>query len=116
MVKLYQQGIYYIDENLVQTIPAAEGTAKGTVGTMAYRILQKHNTWGDEKSLQIRFDKRISHDITYVGIIQTCRASGLTKFPMPYVLTNCHNSLCAMSGTINEEDHMSVNYYRNSAN
>ena len=106
MVKLYQQGMYYIGENLVQTLPATEGTAKGAAGTMAYRILQKHNTSGDAKALQIRFDKLISHDITYVGIIQTCRASGLTKFPMPYVLTNCHNSLCAVGGTINEDDHM----------
>jgi len=106
MVKLYQQGMYYIGGNLVQTLPAAEGINKGAAGTMAYRILQKHNTSGDAKALQIRFDKLISHDITYVGIIQTCRASGLTKFPMPYVLTNCHNSLCAVGGTINEDDHM----------
>ena len=106
MVKLYQQGMYYIGGNLVQTLPAEERISKGAAGTMAYRILQKHNTSGDAKALQIRFDKLISHDITYVGIIQTCRASGLTKFPMPYVLTNCHNSLCAVGGTINEDDHM----------
>ena len=106
MVNLYHQGMYYIGGNLVQTLPTAAEAYKGAAGTMAYRILQKHNTSGDKKALQIRFDKLISHDITYVGIIQTCRASGLTKFPMPYVLTNCHNSLCAVGGTINEDDHM----------
>ncbi len=74
--------------------------------TIAYGILQKHNTSGNMDKLKIRFDKLTSHDITYVGIIQTARASGLTKFPIPYVLTNCHNSLCAVGGTINEDDHM----------
>ena len=74
-------------------------------GTIAYSILQKHNQSGDEKKLKIRFDSLTSHDITYVGIIQTARASGLKAFPMPYVLTNCHNSLCAVGGTINEDDH-----------
>ena len=74
-------------------------------GTIAYSILQKHNQSGDEKKLKIRFDSLTSHDITYVGIIQTARASGLEAFPMPYVLTNCHNSLCAVGGTINEDDH-----------
>ena len=74
--------------------------------TMAYRILQAHNTSGDEKKLKIRFDKITSHDITFVGIIQTARASGLSEFPLPYILTNCHNSLCAVGGTINEDDHM----------
>lgn len=74
--------------------------------TIAYRILQAHNTSGDEKKLQIKFDKLTSHDITFVGIIQTARASGLQEFPIPYVLTNCHNSLCAVGGTINEDDHM----------
>jgi len=73
--------------------------------TMAYSILQKHNTSGSEKHLSIKFDALASHDITYVGIIQTARASGLTEFPIPYVLTNCHNSLCAVGGTINEDDH-----------
>ncbi|MBQ4563145.1 MAG: hydratase [Lachnospiraceae bacterium] len=108
MIKLYQQGMYYIDGNLVQTLPAGAPVQEmgGVAGTMAYRILQKHNTSGDLENLRIRFDKLISHDITYVGIIQTCRASGLTRFPMPYVLTNCHNSLCAVGGTINEDDHM----------
>ncbi len=74
--------------------------------TMAYRILQSHNTSGNEDKLKIKFDAMASHDITYVGIIQTARASGLDKFPIPYVLTNCHNSLCAVGGTINEDDHV----------
>ena len=74
--------------------------------TMAYAILKDHNTSGNMDKLQIKFDKLTSHDITYVGIIQTARASGLEKFPIPYVLTNCHNSLCAVGGTINEDDHM----------
>ncbi len=74
--------------------------------TMAYSILKNHNTSGNMDKLQIKFDKLTSHDITYVGIIQTARASGLERFPIPYVLTNCHNSLCAVGGTINEDDHM----------
>ena len=73
---------------------------------MAYSILEAHNTSGNMEQLQIKFDKLTSHDITFVGIIQTARASGLEKFPIPYVLTNCHNSLCAVGGTINEDDHM----------
>ena len=83
--------------------PSKEEAAKGTI---AYGILEAHNTSGNMDKLKIRFDKLTSHDITYVGIIQTARASGLEKFPMPYVLTNCHNSLCAVGGTINEDDHM----------
>ena len=79
---------------------------EATKNTMAYSILQAHNTSGDTKKLKIKFDKLTSHDITFVGIIQTARASGLEKFPVPYVLTNCHNSLCAVGGTINEDDHM----------
>ena len=74
--------------------------------TMAYGILAAHNTSGNMEKLKIKFDKLTSHDITFVGIIQTARASGLEKFPVPYVLTNCHNSLCAVGGTINEDDHM----------
>ena len=74
--------------------------------TIAYGILADHNTSGNMEKLKIKFDKLTSHDITFVGIIQTARASGLTKFPVPYVLTNCHNSLCAVGGTINEDDHM----------
>ena len=99
------------------TIPAEAGggstpeeekklQAEARKGTMAYRILKAHNTSGNMQDLQIRFDKMVSHDITFVGIIQTARASGLEKFPIPYVLTNCHNSLCAVGGTINEDDHM----------
>ena len=84
-------------------VPSKEEAAKGT---MAYGILEAHNTSANMEKLKIRFDKLTSHDITYVGIIQTARASGLEKFPMPYVLTNCHNSLCAVGGTINEDDHM----------
>ena len=83
--------------------PSKEEAAKGTI---AYGILEAHNTSDNMDKLKIRFDKLTSHDITYVGIIQTARASGLEKFPMPYVLTNCHNSLCAVGGTINEDDHM----------
>ena len=83
--------------------PSKEEAAKGTI---AYGILEAHNTSDNMEKLKIRFDKLTSHDITYVGIIQTARASGLEKFPMPYVLTNCHNSLCAVGGTINEDDHM----------
>ncbi|MBQ9927426.1 MAG: hydratase [Lachnospiraceae bacterium] len=75
-------------------------------GTIAYGILESHNTSGNMDKLKIKFDKLTSHDITFVGIIQTARASGLEKFPVPYVLTNCHNSLCAVGGTINEDDHM----------
>ena len=74
--------------------------------TIAYGILENHNTSGNMEKLKIKFDKLTSHDITFVGIIQTARASGLTKFPIPYVLTNCHNSLCAVGGTINEDDHL----------
>ncbi|MBR5058971.1 MAG: hydratase, partial [Clostridiales bacterium] len=73
--------------------------------TIAYGILRDHNTSDNMEKLKIKFDKLTSHDITFVGIIQTARASGLTKFPVPYVLTNCHNSLCAVGGTINEDDH-----------
>ena len=80
--------------------------AEAAKNTMAYGILQAHNTSGNMEKLRIKFDKLTSHDITFVGIIQTARASGLTKFPIPYVLTNCHNSLCAVGGTINEDDHM----------
>ena len=80
--------------------------AEAAKNTMAYGILREHNTSGNMDKLKIRFDKLTSHDITFVGIIQTARASGLTRFPIPYVLTNCHNSLCAVGGTINEDDHM----------
>ena len=92
-----------IIESMTGLAPVKEDAAKQT---MAYSILKAHNTSDNMEQLRIRFDKLTSHDITYVGIIQTARASGLEKFPMPYVLTNCHNSLCAVGGTINEDDHM----------
>ncbi|MGN0384002.1 MAG: hydratase, partial [Eubacterium sp.] len=94
-------------EELIKAKAKGRFTSKedAAKGTMAYNILQAHNTSGNMDKLQIKFDKLTSHDITFVGIIQTARASGLEKFPVPYVLTNCHNSLCAVGGTINEDDH-----------
>ncbi|MBP5401705.1 MAG: hydratase [Treponema sp.] len=103
-MKLWEKGAYLVNGKLESACQTGE--EEGRKKTMAYSILQKHNTSGDEKKLKIKFDKITSHDITYVGIIQTARASGLEKFPIPYVLTNCHNSLCAVGGTINEDDHM----------
>ncbi|MBQ0003005.1 MAG: hydratase [Treponema sp.] len=103
-MKLWQKGAYLVNGKLEENY--AGGEEAGRKNTMAYSILQKHNTSGDDTKLKIKFDKITSHDITYVGIIQTARASGLEKFPLPYVLTNCHNSLCAVGGTINEDDHM----------
>ncbi|MCC8141416.1 MAG: hydratase [Lachnospiraceae bacterium] len=116
-MKLYENGIYLVNgTEIIEDGPEAEQQleAQGmsadqnvaAAGTMAYRILADHNTSGDMSELQIKFDKLTSHDITYVGIIQTARASGLERFPIPYVLTNCHNSLCAVGGTINEDDHL----------
>ncbi len=113
MIKLYEGGVYLVDGQLVpaaqaQGDPRLQDTTpqQAKKATIAYSILQAHNHSGDPASLQIRFDALASHDITYVGIIQTARASGMEKFPMPYVLTCCHNSLCAVGGTINEDDHM----------
>lgn len=114
MVKLYDKGVYLLNGTEIaedmQEVRAKTGKevsqAEAAKETMAYRILADHNTSGDMERLQIKFDKLTSHDITFVGIIQTARASGLEKFPIPYVLTNCHNSLCAVGGTINEDDHM----------
>ena len=118
MIELYKGGAYVLDgtrivadsedaqailEREMGRVPAKEEARKQTI---SYGILESHNTSGNMEKLKIRFDKLTSHDITFVGIIQTARASGLTKFPMPYVLTNCHNSLCAVGGTINEDDHM----------
>ena len=104
-MKLYDSGIYLVngrdiveEENMTQPVSREEAARN----TMAYGILEAHNTSGNMQKLQIKFDKLTSHDITFVGIIQTARASGLEKFPIPYVLTNCHNSLCAVGGTINE--------------
>ena len=108
-MKLYDTGVYLqngqeiIPENQANLPVAKEEAAKNTI---AYSILKAHNKSDNMEKLQIKFDKLTSHDITFVGIIQTARASGLEKFPVPYVLTNCHNSLCAVGGTINEDDHM----------
>ena len=118
MIQLLNSGAYLLngmdivpdDAEALQCIKAKTGvdTSKeeAAKNTIAYGILENHNTSGNMEKLKIKFDKLTSHDITFVGIIQTARASGLTKFPIPYVLTNCHNSLCAVGGTINEDDHM----------
>ena len=118
MIKLHENGVYLLNgteiiednQEAAACLAAKTGktvtAAEAATGTMAYRILKAHNTSGNMENLQIKFDKLTSHDITFVGIIQTARASGLEKFPVPYVLTNCHNSLCAVGGTINEDDHM----------
>ena len=119
MIKLFSNGVYLINNkeivedcneiNLIlknklgNNYPSKENAKKNTI---AYNILKEHNTSEDMDKLRIKFDKLASHDITFVGIIQTARASGLEKFPVPYALTNCHNSLCAVGGTINEDDHM----------
>ena len=117
-MKLYENGAYLIQgKDIVINSPEAVAAVASKTGkqisaeeakkeTIAYGILKDHNTSGNMEKLQIKFDKLTSHDITFVGIIQTARASGLEKFPIPYVLTNCHNSLCAVGGTINEDDHM----------
>ena len=117
-MKLYEQGAYLINgtDVVIDSAEAGAQVAHATgkevskeqakENTIAYGILKDHNTSGNMDKLQIKFDKLTSHDITFVGIIQTARASGLEKFPIPYVLTNCHNSLCAVGGTINEDDHM----------
>ncbi len=119
MVQLYKNGVYLVNgTDIVEDDGYALEKLKSLMGenalskdeasknTMAYGILESHNTSGNMDKLKIKFDRMASHDITYVGIIQTARASGLEKFPMPYVLTNCHNSLCAVGGTINEDDHL----------
>ncbi len=118
MIKLFDTGAYLVNQSVLISddhnaadalkaqlgyVPSKEQTFKNT---MAYSILEAHNTSDNMENLKIKFDAMASHDITYVGIIQTARASGLEKFPIPYVLTNCHNSLCAVGGTINEDDHM----------
>ena len=118
MIELLQGGAFLVNgTEIIPDTPDAQQAILSRTGknvtreeameeTIAYGILESHNTSGDMEKLKIRFDKLTSHDITFVGIIQTARASGLEKFPMPYVLTNCHNSLCAVGGTINEDDHM----------
>ena len=116
MVKLYDGGAYLV--NGTEIVPESEAAKVESLtgkkankdeakkGTIAYGIMGAHNTSGDMENLKIKFDAMASHDITFVGIIQTAKASGMEKFPLPYVLTNCHNSLCAVGGTINEDDHM----------
>ena len=114
MLKLYDSGVYLLNGREIVTDQQIAAQKAGhpvtkeyaQQGTIAYGILKAHNKSGDMDHLQMRFDSLTSHDITYVGIIQTARASGMKKFPMPYVLTNCHNSLCAVGGTINEDDHV----------
>ena len=117
MVTCSKTGMYYArgqwvpaDENAPAALAALgfdeAARQNARKGTIAWGILQAHNHSGDENALKLKFDAMASHDITFVGIVQTARASGLTKFPMPYVLTNCHNSLCAVGGTINEDDHL----------
>ena len=111
MVKLYNSGVYLLGGN--RLVPESEAQPELAArkeeakrGTISYGILQSHNVSGDPEHLKIKFDAITSHDLTYVGIIQTARASGLERFPLPYVLTCCHNSLCAVGGTINEDDHL----------
>ncbi len=119
MIKLYERGVYLVNgTEIIEDGQDAQAALAASVGgsvpskgeaaqnTIAWSILKEHNTSGSMDKLKIKFDKLTSHDITFVGIIQTARASGLEKFPVPYVLTNCHNSLCAVGGTINEDDHM----------
>ena len=116
MIQLFSEGAYLVDgttlvkeseaEALKQLAGEVVSKEEASKNTIAYSILRDHNTSGNMEKLQIKFDKLTSHDITFVGIIQTARASGIEKFPVPYVLTNCHNSLCAVGGTINEDDHM----------
>ena len=111
MVTLHDSGVYLLGGTTLVPEKEAAGQVKVTKedarkGTIAYGILQSHNVSGDPENLKIKFDAITSHDLTYVGIIQTARASGLDKFPLPYVLTCCHNSLCAVGGTINEDDHV----------
>ena len=108
MVKLYDSGVYLLNGKTLVPEKEAMGLDKEAArkGTISYGILQAHNQSGDPKNLKIKYDAITSHDLTYVGIIQTARASGLDKFPLPYILTCCHNSLCAVGGTINEDDHV----------
>ncbi len=116
-MKIYETGAYLV--NGAELVPddadaaarlrgagVSSSKAEAVKGTMAYGVMERHNTSGDMDNLRIKFDCMASHDITYVGIIQTARASGMKRFPVPYALTNCHNSLCAVGGTINEDDHM----------
>ena len=104
MIQCFDKGVFLENGQLTETAPVP--AARARENTMAWQILQAHNVSGETERLQVRFDAMVSHDITYVGIIQQARASGMKEFPIPYALTNCHNSLCAVGGTINEDDHM----------
>ncbi len=104
MIQCFDKGVFLEKGQLCES--AGVPAARARENTMAWQILQAHNVSGDPERLQVRFDAMVSHDITYVGIIQQARASGMKEFPIPYALTNCHNSLCAVGGTINEDDHM----------
>ena len=116
MIQLFKKGAYLLngrdlipEENkalVEQKLGRKLDKEDGRKGTIAWSILQAHNVSGSPDHLKIRYDALTSHDLTYVGIIQTARASGMDHFPMPYVLTCCHNSLCAVGGTINEDDHL----------
>ena len=102
MIKLHSGGVVW---NSGTVTKAPEAMAGNREKTMAYQILRKHHRGGEDGLLHLTFDSLISHDITYVSVIQTAKASGMERFPVPYVLTNCHNSLCAVGGTINADDH-----------
>ena len=104
-MKLHDTGVYLVNGVPQTEAPAGVTAEEARKGTIAYGILKAHNTSGSMQELRMKFDSMTSHDITYVGIIQTARASGMKEFPLPYVMTNCHNSLCAVGGTINEDDH-----------
>ena len=108
MVELIPHGVYLLDGKTIVSDPAGQPAPdEARENTITYGILRAHDVDGGKgKKMRIRFDAMVSHDITYVGIIQTARASGLDKFPLPYAMTNCHNSLCAVGGTINEDDHV----------
>ena len=103
MITLHDTGVFLSEGALHTAAPLS--MEEGRRRTLAWNILQTHSVSGDPQRLQVRFDAMASHDITYVGIIQQARASGMQEFPIPYALTNCHNSLCAVGGTINEDDH-----------
>lgn len=106
MIELTSHGVYLVDGKPQEGAPMSMSPDAARENTIAYSILRAHDVSDDPKKMRIKFDCLVSHDITYVGIIQTARASGLKEFPLPYAMTNCHNSLCAVGGTINEDDHV----------
>lgn len=110
MIKLYDHGVYISHQHGIicadNHSAAVEEKEEARKRTISWSILSAHNTSGNDRKLKIKFDSMASHDITFVGIIQTAKASGMERFPLPYVLTNCHNSLCAVGGTINSDDHI----------